>query len=270
MIYAVANQKGGVGKTTTVNALGAAFAERGARVLVIDLDPQAGLTISYGVNPDALPQTMYQVLLEKAAASDIAQTLASSTVVLWPANLDLAAIEAELIGQLRWDQTLTQILSGAQDYDVVLIDCPPTLGILTTNALVAADVVIVPVQCEYLAFRALAQLFRIVENIRKKANPSVQVKILRTMYDPRTKHAREVFDELLSTWPKEVLHTFIKRTVKFADASVGGSSILQYDGDSEAAQSYRSLCEELLNGEETPINRRSRRKRVFSNRKASA
>jgi chromosome partitioning protein len=151
---------------------------------------------------------------------------------------------------------------------VVLIDCPPTLGILTTNALVAADMVLVPVQCEYLAFRALAQLLKIVDNIRKKANPAVQLTILRTMYDPRTSHAREVFDELHTTWPTEVLQTFIKRTVKFADASVGGSSIFQYAGASEAAQSYRSLCEELTHGQETPVNHRPRRKRLLSRRQA--
>src|SRR5215217_6303441 len=206
MIYAVANQKGGVGKATTVSALSAAFAERRAEVLVVDLDPQAGLTISYGINPNDLPTSMYQVLLEKAKARDVRVATGVKNVALLPANLALAAIEAELIGQLRWDQTVKNILSDL-DYDVVLIDCPPTLGILTTNALVAADMVIVPVQCEYLAFRALAQLLTIVENVRKKANAALQLKILRTMYDSRTSHAREAFEELATTWPREILRT---------------------------------------------------------------
>jgi chromosome partitioning protein len=267
MIYAVANQKGGVGKTTTVNALGAAFAERGANVLVVDLDPQAGLTVSCGINPETLQETVYQALLEK---TDPHQAIIQTTVAhvaIFPANLDLAGIEAELIGKLGWERSLTRVLKSVS-YDIILLDCPPTLGILTTNALVAAQTVLVPVQCEYLAFRALAQLLKIVENVRRNANADLALKILRTMYDPRTSHAREVFDELANTWPTEVLQTFIKRTVKFADSTVGGSSILQYATESEAAESYRNVCRELSHAEETSVNHRPRRKRVLSRRKA--
>ena len=267
MIYAVANQKGGVGKTTTVNALGAAFAERGAQVLVVDLDPQAGLTISYGINPDELRETVYQVLLEKAESRKVIIQTTTPHVAILPANLDLAGIEAELIGEMGWERRLTRVLKNVS-YDTILLDCPPTLGILTTNALVAAETVIVPVQCEYLAFRALAQLFKIVEKVRTNANADLALKILRTMYDPRTSHAREVFDELATTWPGEVLQTFIKRTVKFADATVGGNSILQFASESEAAGSYRTLCRELTHAlEETSINQRPRRKRVLPHRK---
>jgi chromosome partitioning protein len=263
MIYAVANQKGGVGKTTTVNALGAAFAERGASVLVVDLDPQAGLTISYGVNPAVLQVTIYQVLIEKAEARHVIMPTSVPNVALVPANLDLAGIEAELIGEMGWERSLAKALQHVA-YDIILIDCSPTLGILTTNALVAAETVLVPVQCEYLAFRALAQLFTIVEKVRKNANAGLALKILRTMYDPRTSHAREVFDELATTWPGEVLHTFIKRTIKFADATVGGNSILQYASESEAAGSYRTLCMELTHAsEETSLDQRPRRQRVL-------
>jgi chromosome partitioning protein len=268
VIYGVANQKGGVGKTTTVNALGAAFAERGSRVLVVDLDPQAGLTVSYGISPDTLQQTVYQALLEKAEPRQAIIETTVSNVAIFPANLDLAGIEAELIGKLGWERSLTRVLKLVS-YDTILLDCPPTLGILTTNALVAAQTVLVPVQCEYLAFRALAQLLKIVENVRRNANADLVLKILRTMYDPRTSHAREVFDELANTWPAEVLQTVIKRTVKFADSTVGGSSILQYDTESEAAESYRNVCRELTHAEETSVNHRPRRKRVLPQRKAT-
>jgi len=268
IIYAVANQKGGVGKTTTVNALGAAFAERGAQVLVVDLDPQAGLTVSYGINPDALQETVYQALLEKAEPRQAIMQTTVANVAIFPANLDLAGIEAELIGKLGWERSLTRVLKNVS-YDIILLDCPPTLGILTTNALVAAQTVIVRVQCEYLAFRALAQLLNIVENVRRNANADLSLRILRTMYDPRTSHAREVFDELATTWPEEVLQTFIKRTVKFADSTVGGTSILEYASDSDAARSYRTLCLELTHAsEKTPIHHRPRRKRVLPRRKA--
>jgi chromosome partitioning protein len=262
MIYAVANQKGGVGKTTTVSTLGAAFAERGASVLIVDLDPQAGLTISLGIDPDSLQKTMYQVFLEKETLSGVLRSTSVEHLHIAPANLDLAGTEVELIGEIAWDRTLKDALQELSGYDMILLDCPPTLGVLTTNALVACETVIVPVQCEYLAFRALGQLLKIVEKVKRKANPALRVKILRTMYDPRTSHAREVFDELVTTWPEEVLQTFIKRTVKFADASVGGSSLLQYDEKSEAAESYRHLSQELSRGKETSVNQRAGRKRL--------
>jgi chromosome partitioning protein len=268
MIYAVANQKGGVGKTTTVHALGAAFAERGARVLVVDLDPQAGLTVSCGTNPETLQETVYQALLEKVEPRQAIIQTDIANLALFPANLDLAGIEAELIGKLGWERSLTRVLKHVS-YDTILLDCPPTLGILTTNALVAAQTVIVPVQCEYLAFRALAQLLKIVENVRKNANADLALKILRTMYDPRTSHAREVFDELANTWPEEVLQSFIKRTVKFADSTVGGSSILEYATESEAAESYRNVCRELSRAEKTSIDNRARRQRVPPGRKST-
>lgn len=245
-IYAIANQKGGVGKTTTAVALGAAFAERGERVLLVDLDPQAGLTISHGFDPDRLEQTVYQVFLEEVSLPTVTLATRVSRVDLVPANLDLAGAEAELIGEIGWDRTLAEALAAVPTpYERILLDCPPTLGILTTNALVAADVVLVPLQCEYLALRALKQLQKILGKVRRKANPHLRVRILRTMYDSRTTHAREVFDEIAQAGGEQVLQTFIRRTVKFADAAASGESILHHATDSEAAHAYRELAQEL-------------------------
>lgn len=245
-IYAVANQKGGVGKTTTAASLGASLAEQGQSILLVDLDPQAALTISYGIDLDHLNKTVYHVLIEEATIGETTLTTEMPLVNIVPSNLDLAGAEVDLIGEMGWDRTLSEALKQVQKkYDYIILDCPPTLGVLTTNALVAGHLALVPMQCEYLALRALKQLQTIITKVQRKANPELKVRILRTMYDGRTIHAREVFEEIASVGGDQVLTTFIKRTIKFADAAAGGTPINLYAEDSEAAQAYRDLAQEL-------------------------
>lgn len=244
-IYAIANQKGGVGKSTTAANLGTAFVEQGQRVLLVDLDPQAGLTISLGFDPDTYEKTIYQVLIEETTLKQVIIPTRIPQLALAPSNLDLAGAEVELISELGWDRSLMDALKTVlNDYDFILLDCPPSLGVLTTNALVAAQTVIVPLQCEYLAMRALKQLQKIIAKIRKKANPDLQVRILRTMY-ARTSHSREIFEEIARVGGEQVLKTYIKRTIKFADATTEGNPILTYDSSSEVANAYRQLAKEI-------------------------
>lgn len=249
VIYSITNQKGGVGKTTTCLCLGAALAETGYKVLLVDFDPQAGLTVCLGNDPDSFSKTIYDSLIncEQTPISNATINTKIQNLYLVPSNLDLAGAEGELIGEIGWDRNLKEALSEVKNnYDFILIDCPPSLGVLTTNALICADTAIVPVQTEYLALRGLKQLGNIVSKVRKKGNPHLKIRILRTMHNTRTLHSKEVVEELEKIFPDEIFKTIIKRTVKFADASLAGIPIIHYAKTSEASEAYRNLAKEVI------------------------
>jgi chromosome partitioning protein len=246
VIYSLANQKGGVGKSASAAALAAARTERGDRTLIVDCDPHAGVTRSLGIDPDTLARTTYDVLIGRAAIAETIIKTKLDRMELVPANEDLAAVEAELIGEIGWERTLKEALVPvANSFDRIFIDCPPSLGVLTVNALVAATTCLVPLQCEFLSMRGLAQLQKIIDKVRQKANPTLAVRIIRTMYDGRTLHSREVSDEIAQHFGEIVFSPLIKRTVKFADATVAGEPITTYATGSEASAAYRDIAKEL-------------------------
>ena len=246
-VIAFANQKGGVAKTTTTLNLGVALVEQGLRVLAVDLDPQGNLTMSQGWNPDEIDRSMFDVLVHKLPVTEIIRRNEIDVAV---SSIDLAGAELALSSMIGRERALEKaLLPVRESYDYVLIDTPPSLGLLTINALVAASGVIVPVQCEYLSLRGLVQLENTLSMIRENLNPHVGIQgILPTMFDRRLLHSREAVEILRENFGDLVLNTRIRKTVRYAEAPVKGQSVLKYDPTGEAASMYRDLAKEVLNG----------------------
>jgi chromosome partitioning protein len=246
-VIVFANQKGGVAKTTTTLNLGVAMAEKGMRVLAIDLDPQGNLTMSQGWNPDEIERSMFDVLVHKLPISEIIRT---GEIDVGVSSIDLAGAELALSSMIGRERALEKALVEVQEtYDYILIDTPPSLGLLTINAFTAASGVIVPVQCEYLSLRGLVQLENTLSMIRENLNPRVEIQgILPTMFDKRLLHSREAVEILKENFGDLVLKTKIRKTVRYAEAPVKGMSVLRYDPNGEAAGMYRDLAKEVLDG----------------------
>ncbi len=244
-VIVLANQKGGVAKTTTTLNLGVALSEQGYRVLLIDLDPQGNLTMSQGLNPDTIERSMFEVLIHRLPISEI---VATREVDLAVASIDLAGAELALSATIGRERALEKALIEVRGaYDVVLVDTPPSLGLLTINAFVAATAVIVPVQCEYLSLRGLVQLENTLAMVRENLNPHVAVQgIVATMFDGRTLHAREAIEILEENFGELVFRTRIRKTVRYAEAPVKGHSVLRYDPTGSAAEHYRDLAREVV------------------------
>jgi chromosome partitioning protein len=249
-ILAVANQKGGVGKTTTSVNLGAALAEMGYRVLVVDLDPQGNATTGLGVNARELEGSVYDVIMNDTAVEDCVEPTSLKNLFVAPATIDLAGAEIELVPAFSRELKLRRALHDIRDdYDYVLIDCPPSLGLLTVNGLAAADDVVVPIQCEYYALEGLSQLIRNVSLVQKNLNPSLNVRgIVLTMYDARTKLSDQVEQEVRTHFGRTVYQTVVPRTVRLSEAPSFGQPIILFDPTSRGAVAYRELAKEVSSG----------------------
>lgn len=248
-VISMVNQKGGVGKTTSSINLGAALAEYGRRVLLVDFDPQGALSAGLGVNGNELDVTVYNLLVEKGHdVRSVVQGTAIDNVDLLPANIDLSAAEVQLVGEVAREMALARALRPLRDdYDVILIDCQPSLGLLTVNALAASRGVIIPLECEFFALRGVALLIETIEKVQERINFDLELTgILCTMVDLRTLHAREVVQRVVEAFGDKVFRTVIKRTVKFPDASVAAEPITSFAGKHAGAHAYRRLARELV------------------------
>ena len=249
-IIAMCNQKGGVGKTTTTINLGAALAEYGRKVLLVDFDPQGAASVGLGINPHELDLTVYNLLMERDVdINDVDHPVRGiENLDLLPANIDLSAAEVQLVGEVARESVLARALRPVlDDYDVILIDCQPSLGLLTVNALTAAHGVLIPLECEFFALRGVALLVETIEKVRDRLNPRLEIDgILATMYDSRTLHSREVVARVYEAFGDTLLHTVIGRTVKFPDATVAAEPITDYAPRHPGAAAYRQLARELV------------------------
>jgi len=248
-VIALCNQKGGVGKTTSTINLGAALAEAGRRVLLIDFDPQGALSVGLGVNPHELDLTVYNLLMQRDVSID--EVLLKTGVPgldLLPGNIDLSAAEVQLVSEVAREQTLARVIAPVLgEYDIVLIDCQTSLGLLTVNALAASDGVIIPLECEYFALRGVALLMDTIYRVQERINPRLEVEgILATMYDARTLHGREVLARVVDAFGDKVFRTVIARTVRFPETTVAGEPITTYASSSTGAAAYRQLAREVL------------------------
>jgi chromosome partitioning protein len=249
LIIALCNQKGGVGKTTTTINLGAALAETGRRVLLVDFDPQGSLSVGLGVNPHTLEQSVYDLLVRRNLdITEVIQATVTEGMDLLPSNIDLSAAEMQLVSEVAREQTLHRVLAKVRNqYDVILIDCAPSLGLLTVNALTASDKVLMPLECEFFALRGIALLTDTISKVQDRLNPELEVLgILGTMYDSRTLHSREVLERVVQAFGDQVFHTVIRRTIKFPETTVAGEPITSYASSSPGAEAYRQLAREVL------------------------
>ena len=248
-VVAVCNQKGGVGKTTTTINLGAALAEQGRRVLLVDFDPQGALSVGLGIQPHDLEATVYNLLMERAVgAEEVVVKTNVAGMDLLPSNIDLSGAEVQLVHEVGREFVLGRVLEPLlPDYDIALIDCQPSLGLLTVNALACAHGVLVPLECEYFAMRGVALLMETIDKVSSRLNERLAIDgLLATMYDSRTLHSREVLTRVVHGFGERVFHTVISRTVRFPDATVAGEPITSFDPASAGASAYRDLAKEVL------------------------
>jgi chromosome partitioning protein len=250
-IIALVNQKGGVGKSTTAVNLGAALAVQGQRVLVVDCDPQGNTTTGFGIEKSSVAHDVYDVLMQQATVGDVAVSSEIDGLQVVPATINLAGAEIELVSALSRETRLRQALAPISSrYDFVLIDCPPSLGLLTVNALTGAEEIIIPVQAEYYALEGLSQLMNVVRRVREALNPTLHVSgVLVTMFDGRTRLAMEVLDELEKFFPQQMFKTQIPRNIRLSEAPSYGKPVILFDVKSRGAQAYLSLAKELLESE---------------------